>query len=233
VRAAPSLLTVAGGQARTNRIEKALTVYARNGTRLFLEEFSGGDVALGRWPLDPTWAAQGESRIESISGRPGHVLYVNSVTETLHRRATRPDLPPPRIGQRIVFSVRAMPLQTQCQHTCVIAPGRSGMDLPPIGLPYYVFSSTYGGSVIREPSAAETELGHPVAFTPPVYEWHTYTLSYSAGQYAFSVDGAVWQTGTMDADPSRGATSWLLLGDESLTEASQVYYDEIVVSVEE
>jgi hypothetical protein len=37
----------------------------------------------------------------------------------------------------------------------------------------------------------------------------------------------------MDADPSRGATSWLLLGDESLTEACQVYYDEIVVSVEE
>jgi hypothetical protein len=87
--------------------------------------------------------------------------------------------------------------------------------------------------VIREPSAAGTELGHPVAFTPPVYEWHTYTLSYSAGQYAFSVDGTVWQTGTMDADPSRGGTSWLLLGDESLSEACQVYYDEIVVSVEE
>lgn len=226
-------LTVEDGQARTDRIEKALTVYARSGTRLFLEEFSDGDVALGRWPLDPMWAAQGESRIESISGRPGHVLYVNSATETLHRRATRLDLPPLRIGQRIVFSVRAMPLQTQGQHTFVIAPGRSGMDLPPIGLPYYVFSSTYGGSAIREPSAAGTELGHPVAFTPPVYEWHTYTLSYSAGWYAFSVDGAVWQTGTMDADPSRGATSWLLLGDESLTEACQVYYDEIVVSVEE
>jgi len=161
------------------------------------------------------------------------VLYVNSATETLHRRTTRLDLPPLRIGQRLVFSVRAMPLQTQGQHTFVIAPGRSGMDLPPVGLPYYVFSSTYGGSVIREPSAAGTEVGHPVAFTPPVYEWHTYTLSYSAAQYEFSVDGAVWQTGTMDADPSRWATSWLLLGDESLTEACQVYYDEIVVSVEE
>jgi hypothetical protein len=190
-------------------------------------------VALGRWPLDPTWAVQGESRIESISGGPGHVLYVNSATETLHRRATRLDLPPLRIGQRLVFSVRAMPLQTQGQHTFVIAPGRNGMGIPPIGLPYYVFSSTYGGSVIREPSAAGTELGHPVAFTPPVYEWHTYEFSYSAGQYEFSVDGAVWQTGTMDADPSRGGTSWLLLGDESLTEACQVYYDEIVVSVEE
>jgi len=226
-------LTVEDGQGRTERIEKDLIVYARSGTRLFLEEFSDGDAALGRWPLDPTWAVQGESRIESISGGPGHVLYLNSARETLHRRATRLDLPPLRIGQRLVFSVRAMPLQTQDQRTFVIAPGRSGMDLPPVGLPYYVFSSTYGGSVIREPSAAGTEVGHPVAFTPPVYEWHTYAFSYSAGQYEFSVDGAVWQTGTMDADPSRGATTWLLLGDESLTEACQVYYDEIVVSVEE
>jgi PKD repeat protein len=226
-------LDVEDGQGRTDRIDKELTVYARSGTRLFLEEFSDGDAALGRWPLDPTWAVQGDSRVESISGGPGYVLYVNSGTETLHRRATRLDLPPLRIGQRLIFSVRAMALQTQGQHTFVIAPGRNGMGLPPIGLPYYVFSSTYGGSVIREPSAAGTELGHPVAFTPPVYEWHTYEFSYSAGQYEFSVDGAVWQTGTMDADPSRGGTSWLLLGDESLTEACQVYYDEIVVSVGE
>jgi PKD repeat protein len=226
-------LDVEDGQGRTDRIDKELTVYARSGTRLFLEEFSDGDAALGRWPLDPTWAVQGDSRVESISGGPGYVLYVNSGTETLHRRATRLDLPPLRIGQRLIFSVRAMALQTQGQHTFVIAPGRNGMGLPPIGLPYYVFSSTYGGSVIREPSAAGTELGHPVAFTPPVYEWHTYEFSYSVGQYEFSVDGAVWQTGTMDADPSRGGTSWLLLGDESLTEACQVYYDEIVVSVGE
>jgi PKD repeat protein len=226
-------LTVEDGQGRTDRTDKEITVYARSGTRLFLEEFSDGDVALGRWPLDPTWAVQGDSRIESISGGPGYVLYVNSARETLHRRATRLDLPPLRIGQRLVFSVRAMPLHTQDQHAFVIAPGRSGMDLQPVGLPYYVFSSTYGGSVIREPSAAGTEVGHPVSFVPPVYEWHTYMFSYATGKYVFSVDGVARQTGTMDADPSRGGTTWLLLGDESLTEACQVYYDEIVVSVEE
>ncbi len=107
------------------------------------------------------------------------------------------------------------------------------MDLPPAGLPYYVFSSTYGGSAIREPSAAGTEVSHPVVFTPPVHEWHTYSLAYSAGRYEFSVDGTAWQTGTMDADPSHGGPSWFVLGDESLTEACQTYYDSIVVSVEE
>jgi hypothetical protein len=158
---------------------------------------------------------------------------VNSARETYHRRATRLDLPPLRLGQRLVFSVRVMPLQTQDEHTFLIAPGRTSMDLPPAGLPYYVFSSTYGGSAIREPSAAGTEVAHPVVFTPPVREWHTVELAYSAGHYEFSVDGTVSQTGSMDADPSRGGASWLVLGDESLTEACQTYYDNIVVSVEE
>ncbi len=226
-------LTVEDGQGRTGQIEREVTVYARSGTRLLNEGFEDGAAALGRWPLDPTWAVQGESSIESIGSGPGFVLYVNSARETYHRRATRVDLPPLRVGQRLVFSVRVMPLQTQDDHGFLIAPGRTSMSLPATGLPYYVFSSTYGGSAIREPSAAGTELGHPVAFTPPVREWHTYGLAYSAGHYELSVDGAVRQTGTMDADPSRGGESWLVLGDESLTEACQVYYDQILVSVEE
>jgi PKD repeat protein len=57
-------LTVEDGQGRTGEIEREVTVYARSGTRLFSEEFSDGSAALGRWPLDPTWAVQGESTIE-------------------------------------------------------------------------------------------------------------------------------------------------------------------------
>ncbi len=226
-------LTVEDGQGRTADVEHAVTVYARSGTRLFTEDFSDGTAALGRWPLDPTWAVQGESSIASIHGSAGYVLYVNSARATYHRRATLLDLPPLRVGQKLVFSVRAMPLQTQEEHTFLIAPGRASMDLPPAGLPYYVFSSTYGGSAIVEPSAAGTATSHPVVFTPPVYEWHTYTLSYARGTFEFSVDGALWLAGTMEADPSRGGPSWLVLGDESLTEACQTYYDSIVVSVEE
>ena len=226
-------LTVEDAQGRTESAEREVTVYARSGTRLFSEQFSDGAAALGRWPLDPTWAVQGESRIELIYDEPGHVLYVDSARETLHRRAARIDLPPLRIGQRLVFSVRMMPLETQDQHTLTIAPGRSSMTLPASGLPYYVFSNAYGGSAIRESSAAGTELAHPVAFAPPVYEWHTYTLAYSAREYELAVDGHVWQSGTMDADPSRGGPSWLVLGDESLAEACQAYFDDVVVSVEE
>jgi PKD repeat protein len=226
-------LVVEDSQGRTEEAEQEVLVYARSGTRLFVEEFSDGNAALGRWPLDPTWAIQGESSIESIGGDAGHVLFVNSARETYHRRAVSLDLPPLRVGQRIVVSVRAMPLQTQDQHTFLIAPGRDSLELPASGFAYYVFSSTYGGSAIREPSAAGTETPHPVVFTPPVYEWHTYTLSYSAGEYQLSVDGTVCQTGTMEADPSPGGTSWLVVGDESLTEACQTYYDNIAVSVEE
>lgn len=226
-------LTVEDGQGRTAETTRMVTVYVRSGTRLFTEGFPDGSAALGRWPLDSTWAVQGESSIESISGGPGYVLYVNSGRETLHRRAAQVDLPPLRVGQRVVFSVRLMPLQTQDSHSFVVAPGRASTHLPVAGLPYYVFSSTYGGSAIREVSAAGTDVAHPVPFAPPVYEWHTVTLSYSAGSYEFAVDGMVWQTGTMDTDPSSGGASWLVLGDESLTEACQTYYDDVVVSVEE
>jgi len=226
-------LTVEDSQGRTASAEHEVIVYARSGTRLFAEEFTDGPAALGRWPLDSTWAVQGESSIELINGGPGHVLYVNSAHETLHRRAARIELPPLRIGQRLQFSVRVMPLQTQDQHGFVLAPGRTSMSLPAEGFAYYTFSSTDGGSAIGEPSAGGTEVSHPVAFTPPVYEWHTVTLSYAAGTYELAVDGMVWQTGTMDADPSRGGLSWLVVGDESLTEACQTYYDNIVVSVEE
>ncbi len=226
-------LTVEDTQGRTARAERGITVYARSGTRLFAEEFSDGDAALGRWPLDPTWAVPGESEIGAIAGETGYALYVDSARETLHRRAVSLELPPLRIGQKLVFSVRIMPLRTQEQHGFTMAPGRSSMSLPPAGLPYYIFSSTAGGSAIREPSAAGSEIGHAVPFLPPAYEWHTYTLSYSAGGYSFSVDGTVWQTGTTDTDLSRGGASWLVLGDESLSDSCQAYYDGVLVSVEE
>jgi len=226
-------LTVEDGEGRTASAEREVTVYVRSGTRLFSESFGDGDSALGRWPLDPTWAVQGEGKIESISGGPGYVLYVNSGRETLHRRSAKIELPPLRVGQRLVFSVRVMPLQTQDYHGFFFAPGRSSMAYPPAGLPYYAYSSSYGGSSLHEPSVAGGELTHPVPFAPSVYEWHTITLSYSAAGYELSADGNVLQTGIMEADPSRGGPSWLALGDESLTEGCQAYFDDLVVSVEE
>ncbi len=226
-------LTVEDANGRTASTEREVVVYARSGARLFHENFEDGDVALGRWPLDPTWAVQGESSIESLRGEPGRVLFVRSARETYHRRAARIDLPPLRVGQRLVVSVRAMPLQTQDQHGFVIAPGRASMTVPAAGLPYYVFSSVYGGSAVREVTTAGGEVTHAVPFKPQVYEWHTYTLSYSAEGYEFAIDGTVLQVGTMDADLSRGGASWLVLGDESLTEGCQTYFDVVVVSVEE
>ncbi len=226
-------LTIEDTQGRTAESRREVTVYARSGTRLFTEEFSDGAAALGRWPLDPTWAIQGEGSIESVAGGPGYVLSIHSARETLHRRAMSLDLPPLRIGQSLVFSVRVLAVETQDQHTFLIAPGRASLDLSPMGFAYYVFSSTYGGSAICAPSRDGTATTHPVMFAPAVHEWHTYTLKYAPGTYELAVDGTVWQSGVMDADPSAGGASWLVLGDESLTEACDVYYDSIAVSVEE
>ncbi len=226
-------LTVEDSQGRTAESGREITVYARSGTRLLAEEFSDGDMALGRWPLDPIWAVPGESEIETAPGETGDSLYVNSAEETLHRRAVRLELPPLRAGQRLVFSVRVMPLRTQGQHGFVIAPGRTSMSLPPGGLPYVVFSGAVSGSSIREPSVGGGETTHFVPYLPRVFEWHAYSLAYGGGSCSLQVDGVSWGTCAMDADLGRGGVSWLVLGDESLTEACQTYFDSVLVSVEE
>jgi hypothetical protein len=226
-------LTVEDADGRVATVETDVAAYARSGTRIFSENFSDGVAALGRWPLDPAWASQSESNIEFIAGQPGYVLFVHSGDERLNRRAASIELPPLRVGQRFVFSFRVMTLQNQDAHTFVIAPARSSPDLPPTGLPYFLFSSTLGGSSMREPSPHGTETGHPLAFKPSVYQWHDYEFAYSADEYSIAVDGAVWQTGPISADLSRGGTWWIVVGDESSTEACLTYYDDILVTVEE
>jgi PKD repeat protein len=226
-------LTVEDAAGRVDATQTELLVYARSGTRIFSDDFADGPAALGRWPLDPTWASQGESGVEFIAGGPGYTLYIHSGTDRLHRRAASIELPPLRIGQRFVFFFRAMTLQNQDGHTFVIAPARSRPDLPPAGLPYFLFSSGLGGSYMREPSLYGTEAGHPLPFKPSVYQWHDYQFTYSASEYVVTIDGVVWQTGPQALDLSEGGTWWIVVGDESQTEACRTYYDDILVSVEE
>jgi PKD repeat protein len=227
------LLTVEDAEGRTASDQTEIAVYARSGTRLFFEDFSDGASALGRWPLDPAWASPTDSNIEFIAGQQGYVLYVHSGDERLNRRAAPVTLPPLRVGQRFVFSFRVMTLQNQDAHTFVIAPARSSPDLPAAGLPYYLFSNALGGSSMREPSPTGIEVGHPLAFTPSVYLWHDYEISYTSDEYSITIDGLLWQTGPISADLSRGGTWWIVLGDESSTEACLAYYDDITVTVEE
>ncbi len=126
-----------------------------------------------------------------------------------------------------------MAAQSHTGYGFVIAPGRSRFSLPVTGLPYYVYSGTAGTSAMREPVASGDEIVRPVAFKPSLYQWHTYALAYSADGYALSVDGTVVFTGLVEGDLSTGGTRWIVLGDESETEACRSYYDAVSVVVEE
>jgi hypothetical protein len=227
-------LTVRDREGRTDTDAQELTVYVRSGTKLFSEDFSDGDAALGRWATDPTLVAEDESSIAHLSSENvGYCLYVHSSAERLHRRGAAVEIPPLRVGQRLTFSVRVMAAQSHAGYGFVIAPGRSRFSLPVTGLPYYVYSGSSGTSAMREPVACGDEIARPVAFKPSLYQWHTYTLAYSADGYTLSVDGAVVFTGFVEGDLSTGGTWWIALGDESETEACKTYYDAVSVMVEE
>ena len=226
-------LVVGTSDGQSDLHERMLRVYVRSGTELFFEDFSAGEVALGNWSLDPTWATEGESSITYIAGDPGFTLFVRSGHDRWHRLTTPLTLPPLRVGQRIVFTCRVMTLQNQDSHTFVIAPGRRLVSSDTGSLPYFLFTSDGGGSYMREPSEYGAGVGHPVAFKPSVYKWHTYEIVYSSDGYELTIDGIVSQNGTHHEDLSTGGQWLLLIGEESGTEACTAYYDDIRVTIEE
>ncbi len=226
-------LTVRDTDGKTDAIEERLTVYLRSGTVLFAEDFADGPKALGHWPLDPTWATDGDATVDQIAGAPGYALYIHSGNARWHRRYTAVALPPLRVGQSAVFSCRVMTLQNQDLHTFLFSPARLDLDSIAGSLPYYVYTGTGGGSYVHEPSEYGSDIPRPVAFVPDVYRWHTYTFFYRAGAYELEIDGISVYSGTLTADFSETGDWVLLLGEESVTEACKAYFDDIRVSIEE
>ncbi len=220
-----------GQRASTTR---DLTVHVRSGTRLFAEDFSDGSDALGRWALDPEGSIEGDSRVVyAVSGDATYCLHVHSSAERLHRRAAAIQIPPLRVGQRLSFSFTVMTTDHRAGYGFVIVPARRRLPLPAEGLPYYVYSTTPGRTAMREPSEVGEEVVRPVQFKPSLYQWHTYVLTYSANGYTLSVDGERWLTQPLAIDVSAGGSSWIVIGDESTTEACAAYYGSITVVVEE
>jgi PKD repeat protein len=226
-------LTVEDANGRSASLQRQIVVYARTGTVLLEETFLDGERALGRWILDPTWASAGDARIDFVAGAPGHALYIRSAPSRWHRRYRTLELPPLRVGQRFVFSCRIMALRTQDFHAFVFSPGRPAVDSLAGALPFYRFTSEGGGSYVHTPSALGTDLSFPVEHLPDVYRWHTYTFVFGHDSYALQVDGVVLREGPLDA-PFRDTSQWVLvLGDESLTETCNAYFDDILVTIQE
>ncbi|MEN6368626.1 MAG: PKD domain-containing protein [Thermotogota bacterium] len=230
----PVELTVTDGEGRTDTVLQELTVYARTGTRLFSEDFSDGLAALGRWALDSTAAIEDEGGIDYLSSDGvGYCLYIHSAADRLHRRGAAVEVPPLRVGQRLVFSFEVMTTKSHAGYGFVIAPGRSRFDLPAAGLPYFVYSGTSGGASIHEPSPDGSDAVLPVSFKPAVYQWHRYILSYSTDACTLAVDGEVRYMGTGGANLSTGGSWWIIVGDESDTDACSTYYGAMSATVEE
>ena len=226
-------LTVQDSNGKTSIGERWITVYIHSGTMLFHEGFSDGPQALGHWPLDPTWAADGDATVDRIAGDPGYALYIHSGNARWHRRYTAVSIPPLRVGQSAVFSCRVMTLQNQDDHTFLFSPARRDLDSIAGSLPYYLFTGTGGGSYVREPSEYGSDVHRPVPFVPDVYRWHTYTFIFRAGSYELRVDGVPLYSGSLNVQFSETAEWILLLGEESFTEACKAYFDDICVSIEE
>jgi PKD repeat protein len=230
----PIDLTVTDGEGRSDTASRELTVYARTGTRLFAEDFSDGLAALGRWALDPDSAIAEEGGMDYLSSDGvGYCLYVHSASDRFHRRGSAVEVPPLRVGQKLVFSFDVMTTKSHAGYGFVIAPGRSRFDLPAAGLPYFVYSGTSNGATIHEPLGDGSDAILPVPFKPAVYEWHTYVFSYSADACTLAVDGEVRYTGDVGTDLSVGGSWWIIVGDESEADACSTYYGAMSATVEE
>jgi len=226
-------LSIETATGQTGTVARGITVYVRSGTEIFSEDFSAGEASLAGWVLDSTWASEGESSITYISGATGHALYIRSGADRWHRLTTSISLPPLRVGQKVVFSCRAMTLQNQDGHTFLVVPARRSVESVAGSLPYYAFTSNEGGSYVREPTAYGSEVGHPIAFKPSVYRWHTYRFSYAEDTYEMHVDGVLQIAGSHQEDLSQGHEWMILVGEESSSEACITYYDDFLVTIEE
>jgi PKD repeat protein len=226
-------LTVEDSNGLVDQASRTLTVYARTGTVLLDEDFSDGDAALARWALDPTWASVADAQIDFIQGTPGYALYIHSSEARWHRRYHAIELPPLRVGQKVVFSCDIMTLRNQDFHTFVFAPARAELESVAGSLPYFLFTNEGDGSYVQVPSELGTDVGHPIAYKPDIYRWHTYTFMFDTESYDFLIDGVSWMTGPLQG-PFSTTSKWIVvIGDESSTESCNAYFDNIRVTVEE
>ena len=227
-------LTVEDANGNVDSETHQVVVYARTGTVILDEGFADGDMALARWVLDPTWASANDGQIDFILGAPGNALYIHSAASRWHRRYHAIELPPLRVGQKAVFSVRIMALRNQDLHTYLFAPARADLGSLVGSLPYFLFTNEGDGSYVQIPTTLGTDIGHPIGYEPDVYRWHTYTFEYSQDSFELLIDGVSWFEDALDGSPFSDTSVWMILvGEESLTETCNAYFDDIRVSIEE
>ena len=226
-------LTVEDANGNLDYDTQQVVVYARTGTVILDEDFSDGELALARWVLDPTWASAGDAQIDFIQGAPGNALYIRSAAGRWHRRYHAVEVPPLRVGQKVVFSCRIMTLRNQDFHTFLFAPGRLELGSLVGALPYFIFTNEGGGSYVQIPSTLGTDVGHPIGYKPDVYRWHTYTFVFDRDSFELLIDDVSWMEGQLDAPFSDSSIWIILIGEESLTETCNAYFDNIRVTIEE
>ena len=226
-------LHVEDANGNMDQTEREVVVYARTGTVILNEDFSDGEKALARWVLDPTWASTSDATIDYIQGAPGNALYIHSADSRWHRRYHAIELPPLRVGQKVVFSCRIMALRNQDFHTFVFAPARADVSSLEGSLPYFLFTNEKDGSYVQVPTTLGTDIGHPIAYEPDVYRWHTYTFVFDQDSYELRIDDVSWIEGPL-SDPFSDTSVWIILiGEESLTETCNAYFDDVRVTIEE
>ncbi|MCK4571254.1 PKD domain-containing protein [Candidatus Bipolaricaulota bacterium] len=226
-------LTIEDANGHLDHDTQQVVVYARTGTVILDEDFSDGELALARWVLDPTWASASDAQIDFIRGAPGNALYIHSAASRWHRRYHAIELPPLRIGQKAVFSCRIMTLRNQVLHTFLFAPGRADLGSLVGALPYYLFTNERDGSYVQVPTLLGTDVGHPISYEPDVYRWHTYTFEFGQDSFELLIDDVSWMEGPLDAAFSDTSTWIIVIGEESLTETCNAYFDDIRVTIEE
>jgi PKD repeat protein len=226
-------LTVEDANGHADHDTQQLVVYARTGTVILDESFSDGETALARWVLDPTWASAGDAQIDFIQGTPGNALYIRSAAGRWHRRYRAIELPPLRVGQKAVFSCRIMTLRNQDLHTFLFAPGRPELGSLVGALPYFLFTNEGDGSYVQVPTLLGTDVGHPISYEPDVYRWHTYTFKFDLDSYELLIDDDSWMEGPLDSSFSDRSVWIIVIGEESLTETCNAYFDDIRVTIEE
>lgn len=226
-------LTVEDVNGHLDHATQQVVVYARSGTVILEEDFSDGDLALARWVLDPTWASAADARIDYIQGGPGHALYIHSADSRWHRRYHAIELPPLRVGQKAVFSCRIMALRNQDLHTFLFAPARKDVDSLIGSLPYFLFTNVRDGSYVQVPTSLGTDVPHLIGYEPDVYRWHTYTFVFDRDGFELLIDDVSWMEGPLDASFSDTSIWTLVVGEESLTETCNAYFDDIRVTIQE
>ena len=226
-------LKVHDSAGSTASVSKEIVVYAQSGTVIFHDDFADGEEALDRWSLDPQWASAGEGTIDSLRGGHGYVLHIHSGGDRWHRRYISVDLPPLRVGQRLVFSCEAMMSKTKDSQMLAIYPLRSSLDELTSSMPYYLFTAEGGGAQVHEVDAHGTDTRHPISFSPGVYLWYTYKFIFSPDGYELYVNDVLYASGKSGAILKDGGEWLIVLGDESHDEACDAYLDNIDLSIEE